>query len=125
MLGDRLMFTPVVRDLKANYPDWQVAVESVGLEIRENNPHIVHNMTNPEAVYQIGPGKVTRGSKTNGLHITSAFRCSLEEQLAKLIKQGPFKPEIFLSETEKKLRIIDGHYWVINIDCGPFSANSI
>lgn len=20
------------------------------------------------------------------------------------------------------MRIIDGHYWVINIDCGPFSA---
>lgn len=33
MLGDRLMFTPVVRDLKANYPDWQVAVESIGPEI--------------------------------------------------------------------------------------------
>ena len=122
MLGDRLMFTPAVRDLKAAYPDWDIGVESIGPEIWENNPHIVRNMINPDAVYQIGPGKVTTGSKTSGLHITTAFRCSLEEQFGKPIKQGPFKPEIFLTGAEKTLRIIDGQYWVINIDCGPFSA---
>lgn len=122
MLGDRLMFTPAVRDLKAAYPDWDIGVESNGPEIWENNPHIVRNMINPDAVYQIGPGKVTTGSKTNGLHITTAFRCSLEEKLGKPIRQGPFKPEIFLTEAEKNLRIIDGQYWLINIDCGPFSA---
>ncbi|MBA7608063.1 hypothetical protein ES703_15238 [subsurface metagenome] len=116
------MFTPVVRDLKAAHPDWQIAVESIGPEIWENNPHIVRNMVKPDATYQIGPGKVTRGSKTSGLHITDAFRCSLQEQLGEPIKQGPFKPEIFLSDAEKKLRFIDGPYWIINIDCGPFSA---
>lgn len=122
MLGDRLMFTPVVRDLKKQHPDWQIAVESFGPEIWENNPHIERRPIKPDAVYQIGPGKVTRGSKTNGLHITEAFRCSLEEQLGERIEQGPFKPEIFLSQEEKENRLIDGHYWVINTDCGPFSA---
>jgi ADP-heptose:LPS heptosyltransferase len=122
MLGDRLMFTPVVRDLKAAHPDWQIGVESIGPEVWMNNPHIVRDMIKPDAVYQIGPGKVTRGSKTSGLHITEAFRCSLQEHLGEPIKQGPFKPDIFLSETEKKLRFIDGPYWVINIDCGPMSA---
>jgi len=122
MLGDRLMFTPVVRDLKNQHPDWQIGVESFGPEIWENNPHIEQNLRELDAVYQIGPAKVTKGSKTNGLHITAAFRSSLEEQLNETIKQGPFRPEIFLSEAEKSLKIIDGRYWVINIDCGPFSA---
>jgi len=122
LLGDRLMFTPVVRDLKKSHPDWEIGVDSIGPEIWENNPHIVRNMTSPVKIFHIGPGKVTRGSKTNGLHITAAFRCSLEEHLGEPIQQGPFKPEIFLSEDEKKLRLIDGKYWVINIDCGPFSA---
>jgi len=122
MLGDRLMFTPVVRDLKKAHPDWEIGVESIGPEIWNNNPHIVGNMTGPDKVCHIGPGKVTRGSKTNGLHITAAFRCSLEEHLGEPVQQGPFKPEIFLSDEEKSLRLIDGKYWVINIDCGPFSA---
>jgi len=122
MLGDRLMFTPVVRDLKKAHPDWEVGVESIGPEIWENNPHIVRNMTKPDKVFNIGPGKVTRGSKTNGLHITAAFRCSLEEHLGEPVQQGEFKPEIFLSEAEKNNRLIDGKYWVINTDCGPFSA---
>lgn len=122
MLGDRLMFTPVVRDLKKAHPDWEIGVESIGPEMWENNPHIVRNMTKPDKIFHIGPGKVTRGSKTNGLHVTNAFRCSLEEHLGEPVQQGPFKPEIFLSETEKNSRIIDGRYWVINTDCGPFSA---
>ena len=121
MLGDRLMFTPVVRDLKKAHSDWEIGVESIGPEIWDNNPHIV-NITKPDKVFNIGPGKVTRGSKTNGLHITAAFRCSLEEHLGEPVQQGEFKPEIFLSEAEKNNRLIDGRYWVINIDCGPFSA---
>lgn len=121
MLGDKLMFTPVVRDLKATYPDWQIAVESASPEIWNNNPHIT-KFNNPDGVFQIGPAEVTKGSKTNGLHFTEAFRVCLEKKLSKPIKQGPFKPDIYLSEAEKDNHIIDGHYWVINIDCGPFSA---
>lgn len=122
MLGDRLMFTPVVRDLKKQHPDWELMVESFGPEIWVNNPHIHRGNEKPDKEFNIGPGKVTRGSKTNGLHITEAFRMSLQEQLGEQIKQGPFKPEIFLSDTEINDRTIKGHYWVINIDCGPFSA---
>jgi len=122
MLGDRLMFTPVVRDLKASYPDWQIAVESAGPEIWQNNPHIERDMTEPDEEYQIGPAKVTKGSKTNGLHISAAFRVCLAEKMGRPIKAGILRPEIFLSEQEKSLKIIDGRYWVINIDCGPFSA---
>lgn len=124
LLGDRLMFTPLVRDLKKAHPDWQIGIESAGPEIWMNNPHIDPAVTeaSAERVYDVGPGKVTRGSKTNGLHITAAFRCSLEEQLAEMIRQGPFKPDIYLSDAEKAHRLVDGQYWVINCDTGPFTA---
>jgi len=118
------MFTPAVRDLKAAHPDWAIGVASAGPEIWENNPHIdlSINETNAEEIIDIGPGKVTRGSKTNGLHITAAFRCSLEEHLGESIKQGPYKPDVYLSDVEKSIRLIDGPYWVINCDTGPFTA---
>ena len=124
LLGDRLMFTPVVRDLKAARPDWRIGVTSAGPEIWENNPHIDRaiNETNCDKKFNIGPGKVTRGSKTNGKHITEAFRCSLQEHLGEQIKQGPFKPDIHLSEAEKNQRFIDGRYWLINCDTGPMTA---
>jgi ADP-heptose:LPS heptosyltransferase len=124
LLGDRMMFTPVVRDLKASYPDCQIGVISAGPEIWDNNPHIDRSITehNADHVYDIGPGRVTRGSKTNGLHITAAFRESLVEKAEMPIRQGPFKPDIHLSVAEKAMRLVDGRYWVINIDTGPFTA---
>lgn len=124
LLGDRLMFTPVVRDLKAAHPDWKIGIISAGPEIWHNNPHTDRSVTEAtaEAIYNIGPGKVTRGSKTNGLHITEAFKTSLEEHLGERIQQGPFKPDIHLTESEKNNRQVDGPYWVINTDTGPFTA---
>lgn len=124
LLGDRLMFTPLVRDLKRAHPDWQIGVLSAGPEVWFNNPHVDLdiNETNAEQIFDVGPGKVTRGSKTNGLHCMAAFRCSLEEQLGEVIPQGLFKPDIYLSPAEKVYRMIDGPYWVINCDTGPFSA---
>jgi len=124
LLGDRLMFTPVVRDLKKAHPDWQIGVVSAGPEIWENNPHIDEtvNETNAERICDIGPAKITHSSKTNGKHITAAFRCSLQAQLGEKIPQGKFRPDVHLSEAEKNHKIIDGRYWVINCDTGPMTA---
>lgn len=124
LLGDRMMFTPVVRDYKKAYPDHQLGVFSAGPEIWQNNPHIDHTVTaaNADEIYDVGPGKVTRGSKTNGLHITAAFRCSLVEKSGRPIKQGKFKPDIHLSDDEKNHRLVLGRYWVINCDTGPMTA---
>jgi len=113
-----------VRDFNAAYPDIQVGIVSAGPEIWHNNPHIDRSVTEATAdeIYDIGPGEVTRGSKTNGLHITAAFRDCLEKKFGKPIKQGPFKPDIYLSDAEKNHRMVEGKYWVINTDTGPFTA---
>jgi len=99
-------------------------VISAGPEMWHNNPHIDRTVTeaNADETYDIGPGKVTRGSKTNGLHITAAFRDGLAEKSGRPIAQGPFKPDIYLSDAEKNHRMVAGRYWVINTDTGPFTA---
>lgn len=121
LLGDRLMFTPCVRDLKAAKPDWQIDVRSAGPDVWLNNPHLTP-LADAEKICNVGPAKVTKGSKTNNLHITSAFRVSLQEQLGFEIPQGPHKADLHLSEDERRLSLIDGPYWVVNIDTGPMTA---
>ncbi|MDK1103803.1 MAG: glycosyltransferase family 9 protein [Actinomycetota bacterium] len=130
LLGDRLMFTPAVRDLKAARPNWRIGIVSGCPEIWENNPHIDPEVTRATAdeIFNIGPGQVTRGSKTNGLHCMQSFFESLTDQLIERglvdvkFRGGLIRPDIHLSPAEKQERIVDGSYWVINTDTGPFSA---
>ncbi len=130
LLGDRLMFTPAVRDLKAARPDWRIGIVSGCPEIWENNPHIDPEVTRATAdeIFNIGPGTVTRGSKTNGLHCMQSFFESLTDQLIERgvvnvkFRGGLIRPDLHLSPAEKQERIVDGSYWVINTDTGPFSA---
>jgi ADP-heptose:LPS heptosyltransferase/glycosyltransferase involved in cell wall biosynthesis len=130
LLGDRLMFTPAVRDLKAARPHWQIGVVSAGPEVWLNNPHIDPAVTehNCDHLFDIGPGDVTRGSKTNGLHAMQAFFTSLQKHLFGRdlidvpLAYGVIRADLHLSEAEKNLRAVDGRYWVINCDTGPFTA---
>ena len=121
LLGDSLQMTPAVRDLKKANPSWEIKVETNHQHIWDNNPHITQFEGNGE-VFNIGPKIVTQSSKTSGLHFTMGFRMSLEDQLKIKIPQGLLKPELFLNDYEKNRKIIDGKYWVINIDCGPYAA---
>jgi len=121
LVGDTLQMTPAVRDLKRAFPNWEIKVETNHQRIWDNNPHITQFSGSGE-VFGIGPRIVTQGSKTNGLHFSMGFRMSLEDQLKIKIPQGALKPELFLSDYEKKRKIIAGKYWVANIDCGPYAA---
>ena len=120
LLGDSIQCTPLVRDLKKQFPLWKIRPETAFQHIWDNNPHI--DEFDGGDIYNVGPKLVTQSSKTSGLHFTNGFRMSLEVQLDIPIKQGLLKPELFLSEYEKNKVIIEGHYWVINIDCGPYAA---
>jgi hypothetical protein len=95
------MFTPLVRDLKRVHPDWHIGVLSAGPEVWLNNPHVdpAVNEANAERICDVGPGKVTRGSKTNGLHCMAAFRCSRRAVGRKISRS--FKPDVYLSPFEK------------------------
>ena len=121
LLGDTLMMTCGVRDFKKQFPENQIRVNTNYSEIWDNNPHLTEFDT-PDTVLDIGPRIVTQGSNSNGLHFCNGYRVCIETKLGISIKQGPLKPEIFLSEAEKNKKVVEGSYWIINIDCGGYRA---
>lgn len=121
MLGDTLMCTCGIRDLKKDHPEYEIMVNTSHMRVWDNNPYL-SDFTKPDEEYNIGPKIVTQGSKTNGQHFATAFRVCLEEKLGIKIKQGEFKPDIHLSDAEKNRRLIQKKYWLINIDCGPYNS---
>jgi ADP-heptose:LPS heptosyltransferase len=119
-LGDGIMMTCAVRDLKSSFPDWKIHVSMPSPQIFENNPHIEYDgIVIPDKAIKIGPTTLTKAARKNGLHFANAFRWAIQEQLNISIKQGPLKGEIFLTEKEKANRVIDGKYWIIFTDHGP------
>jgi len=118
-LGDALMMTPLVRDLKKTYPDYEIMVDSGRPEIFENNPHITIFPENEATLkIQLGPGIVTQGSKTNGLHLCESHRVTFEKKTNIKVNQTFIKPDIYLTQREKNNIPVKGQYWVICTDHG-------
>ena len=120
LLGDTVMMTAGVRDLKKAFPDYRIRVETNCQEVWENNPYI-ESYSGYDEAYNIGPAIVTQGSKTNGLHFANAFRVCLEDKLKIKIPQGPLRGDLYLSEAERE-PLIDGKYWLIDTGCGPYKT---
>jgi len=115
-LGDTVCGTTGIRDLKKQFPDWQIKMETNFMEVWDNNPYITNFEGKPDEEYFIGHKIVVQGSSTNGNHLCEGFRLCLEDRLKTKIKQGLIKPDLHLSEYEKNTPIFKGKYWVINID---------
>lgn len=112
-VGDTLMMTCAIRDLKAAYSDrYLIKVDTTAQHIWDNNPHL-STFDEPDLIVKIGPKKATQSSHTSGLHYANGFRVSIEDNLNLHIPQGHIKPDLHLSDEEKKDRWIDGRYWII------------
>lgn len=112
-VGDTLMMTCAIRDLKTTYPDrYLIRVDTNTMHIWDNNPYL-STFDEPDMIVKIGPKSATQSSQTSGLHYCNGYRVSIENNLNISIKQGPIKPDIHLSDAEKKDRWIDGRYWII------------
>ncbi|MHC4712983.1 MAG: glycosyltransferase family 9 protein [Planctomycetota bacterium] len=123
LLGDRILMTPLVRDLAKTYPRWRLVVDVEDDAIWRENPHVEQIVTPGQAVegkvdftFNVGPGKATQGSRTNAIHVTRAFAHSWILQTGMPLQDGPFKPDLHLSEAEAAWRPIEGDYWVLNCD---------
>ena len=123
LLGDRLLMTPLVRDLKATYPNWRLVVDVENDIAWHNNPHLEQIITPGKQVqgkvdfqFKVGPLRATQGSRSNGLHITRAFARSFITMTGLPVTDGPFKCDLHLSEAERTWRPVTGDYWVINCD---------
>ena len=124
MLGDTLMMTACIRDFKKQFPDVLIKVQTPFDALWFYNPNLSEFSGEPDFDWWVGPKILTQGSKSNGLHFTNAFRLSLQAKFKEIckedvyIKQGKFIPDVHLSEVEKSKPIIEGKYWLINVDCG-------
>jgi len=123
--GDILMMTCAIRDLKTAFPDrYLIKVDTTCMHIWDNNPHL-SDFDEPDMIVKIGPKRIVQGSNSHGLHYANGFRLSIEDNLNITIPQGPIKPDLHLTEEEKKDRLINGRYWIITAGGKPDFTSKI
>jgi ADP-heptose:LPS heptosyltransferase len=124
-VGDVLMLTAAVRDLKAAYPhDYEIHVNTAHAELWQGNPNVI--------IQQISPHGTVEGmrsvachypaiNQSNRLprHFVEAFHRYLEIVLNKPIPVREFKGDVYLTQKEKnEYPILDPggkprRYWVV------------
>jgi ADP-heptose:LPS heptosyltransferase len=113
-LGDILMMTCAVRDFKQQFGTrFLIDIDTNYMQLWENNPHL-SDFEESDIDINLGPKKAVQGSNSHGLHYCQGYRLSMEQNFNLPIKQGEIKPDLYLTEGEKKDRWIDGRYWLVN-----------
>lgn len=113
-IGDIMMLTACVRDLKRWYPEINVLVDTSCNALFENNPYLSNGMPLGESVIDIRmeyPLIHKVGDKD--VHFLHGFIEFLNEKMSLRVKLTEFKADIHLSEKEKKERPIEPPYWVM------------
>lgn len=121
--GDILVFTGAVRDLKTQFPDWEIDVHTPCGAIYENNPHLTPGLkkTSPGVeFYDVGYSDVDN-SGWSGRHFSNAYIIELENILGVKIKQNSLLPDLHISDEEKGwINQVEetfgyrGSFWIIN-----------
>ena len=124
-VGDVLMLTRAVADLKAAYPhDYEIHVNTGHPEIWNNNPNVILEQISPHATVE-GMRRVAchypviNHSNRLPRHFVEAFHRYLEIVLNRPIPIREFRGDIYLSEQEKNEYPVlgtDGEpllYWVV------------
>lgn len=124
--GDVLMLTAAIRDLHDCYPNEYITdVRTSCMEIWENNPYITKiSDDDKEAKHIQAEYPLVHESNQRSHHFIHGFVYFLNDELKLNIKPGEFKPEIYLSDSEKgwysQIYEIVGKdipYWIINAGC--------
>ena len=119
--GDVLVLTAAVRDLCSAYPgQYQIAVDTAWPAFWANNSNILPRDENwiPDRVIDAHYPLIHQ-SNARPYHFIHGFIQDLERKLNVSIPVGPFRGDIYLSDTERKLpspavdRGHAGEYWVV------------
>lgn len=116
--GDILMLTAAVRDLKRAHPYIKVNVDTSAAPLWDNNPFLSRDVTadNADRVIDIEYPLID-DSDALPYHFIHSFRKELQLQLGLAIPQGPFRPDVYLSENEKNPLPLSrelGDYWIVD-----------
>jgi ADP-heptose:LPS heptosyltransferase len=122
--GDILMLTAAIRDLKREHPYLKVNVQTPCMELWQNNPLLSRDVTSENADRVIDlQYPLIHSSDRLPYHFIHAFRKELQLHLGLSIRQGGFKGDIYMTESEKRpLPDLGGKkYWVLDagykLDC--------
>lgn len=117
--GDILMLTAAVRDLKKAKPDIYVNVNTSCMPLWDNNPLLDRSISKVNADVVI-KAEYSLIHKSDALpyHFIHGFRKDIENKLNITIPQGPYKPDLYLTDKEKEkhpvVKNFNKPYWLIN-----------
>ena len=117
--GDIVVMTGAIRDLKKQYPRYEIAVDTTCIDIWQNNPHISwFNENQADKSYRLGYDDI-QNSDASGRHFSNAFHIQIEDILGIQLYQSKIWPELYLNDNEKQNRPIigdgyKGKYWLLN-----------
>ncbi len=116
--GDIIVMTGAIRDLKKQYPEYEVTMDTTCNDIWLLNPHVSWN-NEVDKTFEFNYDDVHNSDKS-GRHFSNAFHIQLEELLDIKLRQSEIWPELYLSDDEmasNKLKEdtgYDGKYWILN-----------
>lgn len=118
--GDVLMLTAAVKDLRTEYPNIRVNVETTCPQLWEGNPYLDLSLNRSNSQIVNAEYRLIHKSAQLPYHFIHGFRKDLERKLNLIIPPTTNVPSVFLnnSEIEAPSRIEElghvGPYWIIN-----------
>jgi ADP-heptose:LPS heptosyltransferase len=118
--GDVVAMTGAIRDLKNQYPDYEIKINTSCPDVFKNNPYITH-FENSEANYKfyLDYNDIHNSGKS-GRHFSQAFHISISEKLNINLKQSAIWPDIHIGESDNELKekikqlINIDKFWILN-----------
>lgn len=114
--GDTVVFTALVRDLAAAYPNLKIDVRVPWEGIVQNNPHVTQLSSAAPGVkhlvlaYKAGIVRANNGGPK--IHFLQEFYNNFELQTGLKVPLRLPKPDLHLTETERP-PLVSGRYWVV------------
>ena len=112
-LGDSVISTAAVRDLKRQYPEIRINVDMKGMEFWENNPYIDPkvNKFNADKIVKLQYISSQRHADIGTL--IDGWIKGINRELSVNVKKSKNAVDIYLKE-EEKVNMFGGEYWLIN-----------
>lgn len=113
-IGDILMLTACIRDLKKWYPEFNVRASTSCDVLFENNPYICDSFPVGEPVIDIDMEyPLIHKLHERDVHFLHGFIDYINEKLSLRVKLTEFKADIHLTEKEKLYCPVEKPYWIM------------
>jgi hypothetical protein len=116
-IGDIVVLTALVRDLKLTYPEFQLDVDTSAPDLWRNNPHLTPLKGRvPHRQLQwikCAYGEGIRQQRNETVHFVAYFHRDFEKQTKLHVPLNFPHGDLHLSAGERDVSLISGRYWVV------------